>query len=712
MKTHYSWETEEEGDWAPEPATNRSPSNSSRQRRPLLLVVFTTIVVFVAIFIFFDRRLGAREEIVRQNVLAAHRTWERAVESSDLELLTSLLGRADSDWFITQRQLLMTDRSLSRDAFDLIPISSEEESPTVELDPNWRQATVYFAQNYSYPIDEREKQPVQLTHTQFFELRGSNWRVVAPPNSFWSGLKSFDTEHLAVIYPGRDEAIVKQLANDLDREIDFLCDEFSASRECNPDWRIEVFFDPDPGSLLALNDTITPVMNGRVFELPAPSLVGIPTEEVAYHALYRGYTGRIISTLRNNFELPTPLPEQQITALCFPARGEGLALFSYNPTADVWTEQPVSRRYSTLEPLPEDSGLILRAGFPGVEMARLELVLRRHGKETPLFNEGTTELSARLVDIPVNTESESVLLSAIQGSTGRTTYRLLPFESCAGGACDVLDLQGFPLWSPSGGRTLVLVGSELYLGDSSGKPIDFIDRAFSPFWLTSDTFGYIRLRGNALDESPEMELVLGRAVSNDLRPLIKSAELLRQIDGNLTGGFRIRYVVADPNDPNRLFLAGTPIADGGNHFYIIALSLSGDIITLSPETALSRVEVLLSLDGLPVGDQSTLTPTGYPPFVLTPDGRWLTVVRFADPVTNTWELYLHNVARQETKVITLNYPAYPAPFPFYDWSADGKWLLLIDDGFLRLVAPDYDYERIITHEYVACRYPAWVNEFF
>ncbi len=77
--------------------------------------------------------------------------------------------------------------------------------------------------------------------------------------------------------------------------------------------------------------------------------------------------------------------------------------------------------------------------------------------------------------------------------------------------------------------------------------------------------------------------------------------------------------------------------------------------------------------------------------------------------TDNWVIHLYDTIREETKKFTLNYPSYPAPFPFYDWSADGTWLILVDNGFLRLMAPSYDYERIITHHYDACRYAAWIN---
>src|SRR5690606_11476648 len=143
------------------------------------------------------------------------------------------------------------------------------------------------------------------------------------------------------------------------------------------------------------------------------------------------------------------------------------------------------------------------------------------------------------------------------------------------------------------------------------------------FWITDDSFGYVRLLGNASDESPEMELVLQSADTGKTRPIIKSADLLRQIDADLTGTLRITYATAGPQAPGTILLAGTPVAGGGGRFYVVELQLNGTVASASSAQSLAQIEVLLTLNDLPVGDRSRLTPTGYSPFSLTSDGRWL-----------------------------------------------------------------------------------------
>lgn len=710
MKTNYNWETEEDDGWSDGVPADPSPRSGRSQRRTLLLLFGVTAVVFILIFILFERRLQAREELVRQNVLAAHQTWEQAVARRDLELFTSLLARDDADWFQTQRRLLMADRALEREPLGLALDPAPAVPPAVQLDANWRRAELAFPQEYLFTPEDGPPRKITLTHTQFYQLRGNRWQTAHPPDSFWGNTITFDTGRLVVTAPERDAVIVERLAADLAGEIDALCEMNATARECDGERKTSLIFETDAESLLALEDPLTPAMRGRAFYLPTPSLVGLPIDEEAYQAVYHGYTTRVLSTIRNSLELPIPLPTQDIVALCFPTFEEGLGLYGYNPATDTWTGSAVEGHYRFLQPLPDDSGVILRGGFPGIEVGHLQLVLSRAGQEAPLFDEGTTEQSARLVGLPDRPQSESLLLSSTQGSTGLTAYRLLPLESCEDGLCDVTELAGFPLWSPDGNRSLVLVGPELYLGDAEGNPSRLVGRAFSPFWLTGETFGYIRLLGNETDELPEMEVVLQSVATGEEMPLIKSADLLRQLDLDLSGTLRVKYVTANPVDPNVIFLAGTPPVTGsGRRFFVLKLQLDGDVNDLTSGTHLSRVEVLLDLDDSPVGDPSTLTPTGFPPFSVTPDGRWLTAVRFADPVTNRWVMALHDNVRSETRIITLNYPAYPAPFPFYDWSKDGRWLLIVDNGFFRLIAPEYDYERIATHDFAACRYPAWID---
>lgn len=706
MKSNYSWETEDEGDWelvqSPEPTPPRKGS------RTLLMLVAGVAVACLLILLLLDRRLEGREAIIQQNVIAAHRTWKQAVESQDLELFSSLISREHTDWYQAQRKLLMSGRLFGRDSFGLDLMPDAPALFVVDLDSGWRRAVLTFPQEYEIENSDGGRS-ISLFQTQTYQITGNRWLLAQPPDSLWGAWVTKDIGLINVSYPERDSEIISRLTSDLARDIAEICAQFPTARECAPESRISLHFVTDPESLLILGDQNTPALSGRTIKLPTPSLVGLPVDDDAYDALYAGYTERIQLMLRNNLALPIPFPEQNVVALCFPTLDQGLTLYAYHPATGEWSEQSQARRFSFAQALPDDSAIILRAGFPGVEIAHLELVLQRQGREIPLYKEGTTEQSARFDGIPIRPQSNSLLLSTIQGSTGIINYRLLPLESCGDGACDVNSLAGFPLWSPSGDKTLILVGSQLFIGDNEGTPILLVGRAFSPFWLTDNTFGYIRLLGGSTNESPDMELVVRSVETGEERLLAKSADLLRQFDSDDKGAFRIMFITSSPKDPNLLFLAGTPVSRGGGQFLVLKIQLNGSPDSIPLEMSISTIEVILNLDDVPVGDPTTLTPTGYPPFMVTPDGRRLMVVRFADPVTNTWVIYLYNIEDRETKVITLNYPIYPAPFPFYDWSADGNWLLLVDNGFFRLLAPDYDYERSVTHDFAACRYPAWVN---
>jgi hypothetical protein len=93
--------------------------------------------------------------------------------------------------------------------------------------------------------------------------------------------------------------------------------------------------------------------------------------------------------------------------------------------------------------------------------------------------------------------------------------------------------------------------------------------------------------------------------------------------------------------------------------------------------------------------------------VVTP-GSWLSLSRLEDQENNIWRVYVHDIARNETRTYAARYPLYTFRYPFYDWSADGDWLILVDDGFLRLIAPAYDYHRLILHDLHKCSHVAWL----
>jgi hypothetical protein len=89
---------------------------------------------------------------------------------------------------------------------------------------------------------------------------------------------------------------------------------------------------------------------------------------------------------------------------------------------------------------------------------------------------------------------------------------------------------------------------------------------------------------------------------------------------------------------------------------------------------------------LPIDD-----PFGYPLF--SPDGRWLVWQS-----RGTAASYLIDT---ETAALVQTYPN-PAivnnnTTHYFDWSADGQWLLRFEQGFMTLNAPTYEYTNVIPY---------------
>ncbi|HET7090345.1 MAG TPA: hypothetical protein VFL17_17035, partial [Anaerolineae bacterium] len=93
----------------------------------------------------------------------------------------------------------------------------------------------------------------------------------------------------------------------------------------------------------------------------------------------------------------------------------------------------------------------------------------------------------------------------------------------------------------------------------------------------------------------------------------------------------------------------------------------------------------------------------------SPDSRWL-ITSSSDFARFTWSLILHDIGRSETRTLTsLSQAGYLHAFPEYEWSSNGQWLLVLDDGVLWLIAPDHDYQRTIVPQSPGCTLAAWVN---
>lgn len=707
MASRFNWETEDESNWPESPAPQGR--RFGRRAPAIVLILLMLAGVLFALYRFGQRRLEQRETAIKAEIIAAHTTWQQAVGRTDLELLSALSTREDTRWYNAQRRLLLAGEMLDRGAFGLrLESSSSHGEPEIALVPEFDAAEVRYRQAYTA---EGRDTPVVLEHTAFYVRENSRWMQRAPHPGEWGPVVERGNARVLATFPERDAAFVSRLAADLNTDLGNLCEQATmrtrtASALCDPQGRIRLQFLTEPESLLALVGETRPALAGLTFQLPAPSLVGLPVNDDAYKHLYQGYTDRILLTLRQLSAQPIPLPDQDVAALCFTSEGSRLSLAHYLVAEDRWEVDTPDRAYSDLRPMPDSDGLILRTGLPGVGLDQLRLTLRQGDQEQPLLAVGQPQLTASLAGFAGSGTGEGLVLRYTRGSTGIAEYAWVPLGTCDNSGCAERDLVGFPVWSPDGESSLISDVGQLLLGDNDARPREVLGNGFSPFWLTSRLFGYVELAANRA--GPDMHVVIEDAVSRERYVVADSRQLMSVVDSASTDQVRIRYATANPADPTQLLIGSSLPDQTSDGFVITSVRLEGSLDTLSELTS-GEPRIVHRLPGAPVGDPGTFTPTGSPPFTISSDGRWLAVVRFANPHTNAWEISLIDLDTGLANTLNTYYPPYPAQYPFLDWSADNQWLVLVDDGFLRLIAPAYDYERVVPHEYRDCSYTGWVS---
>ncbi|NIT59076.1 MAG: hypothetical protein GWN00_23485, partial [Aliifodinibius sp.] len=71
-------------------------------------------------------------------------------------------------------------------------------------------------------------------------------------------------------------------------------------------------------------------------------------------------------------------------------------------------------------------------------------------------------------------------------------------------------------------------------------------------------------------------------------------------------------------------------------------------------------------------------------------------------LVDTWLIYAYDTQLIENHRYAVRYPSTTSLTPYYGWSEDGIWLVVVDQNYLRLIAPAYNYERLIGHSPQNC----------
>ncbi len=689
MRPLFRWQTEEKA-WDAE-----QPGAKSRKSRWAVIIVVGILLLGAALFYGQQmRQIQSEERLIEANVLASHNTWVQAVAAADFDLFVHLIDNQNPQWQNAQRDLLQQGALLDRQALGL-NLQPGVASTAVTLAPNWQQATVTFDQTYTAVADNQTNALIQLQQTFFYQLDESRWPQAAHNAELWGETPTFEGTWVTLQYPVRVETWALRLANDLEAALAAVCAEKSCATG------VTVRLDTEPDSLAKLQDLLTPVFDGRSHILPTFTLVGLPLDDASYQALYRGYTQRIITAFESNLDSPLPLPEQAIETICFPETGGAPHLYRYDLANDTWQAELPNQPFRFLSPLPDDSGLIISDLPSSSEASRLTLRLWQAGQSTLLFDDTDPARQWRFPQIGWGgqTQPPRVLLHEFDTvSQTRTLYGWLDLTRCNSDGCVVTDLPGYTLWSPNGRSSIVVIGSEIWLGDGQGTTQQLLDRGSTPFWLDDKTFGYTRYQ-------PQLELVVATTENPNPVAVLDEAGVTTVLTDPNTGTPSISHITTHPTQPGLLVLAGPEIRGAGGKYNIFTFQFSD--WAAAPA---GKLTLRLQLDDPPLGYPTVLTPSGVPPISFSPNGRWLVAAQISDPPDDSWQIHLHDIAANQTQIVKTSSPRYPANTPFFDWSSDSQWLILVDDGFLKLIAPAAGYERIILHEYDACYFTAWVNQ--
>jgi hypothetical protein len=89
------------------------------------------------------------------------------------------------------------------------------------------------------------------------------------------------------------------------------------------------------------------------------------------------------------------------------------------------------------------------------------------------------------------------------------------------------------------------------------------------------------------------------------------------------------------------------------------------------------------------------------PFHITDDGRYLTVPAFeSGTLSGGWQLLVFDLEQ-----VGGNWQFHTGT-AYFDWSADGDWLLIAEENALRLISPSHNQDRPIPHT-LACHTVGW-----
>lgn len=732
----FDWKSGDD-EWVEEgTAVTAGPSSRFHLKaRGLLALAALALLVVVGLGLAYRQatmQVTAVTNALEQEVMAADRLLVETAVAGDNDLFTAFLSRSP-EWADAQIRL-QTRGSL----FDRPPMglwldtradlfAGEFLSATQFIfAPDLNSAELRMTMPYVTLDEAGEMQPLLLQRTAVYRRQNNGWLLAEPDKTFWGDYVHEERPYLRLMTPTRDRDMAARLADDLNEWIGRICLDIACPRE----FQLQLRLAYDPETLLELHSPIrfsTVYAGGRQttrLSLPTPTLVGKPVDETGYQVLLRGYATHLARALLNTYAFPAPaeiggmftnsgvdgmlaqwglvapyptgfnpiiaaqpppipLPDQDILMLCPGSRA--LNLFRYDMAEDTWFDLPLATEGAIgfyLFPFPGGQGVALVIG-PSVRDGLFRVVWLHNSREYLLF---TTPDRPSITSVS-ELEPGQFLLSFRtdrQNQSGGAQGFIISAEKCDNAGCAIELFTELVELSPDGRYTLITridenQGLVYALGNAAGEEIQPLENAYDPIWLDGRTLAYLQSIPSSNPQQPPENGLMTAVFADDtdlvtMEPLLTVEDIRAFLPGNIRTLF-INSIGRYPiNQPEQLFIIAHNFQSGlMESNYLLQYELQTGKLSFLPE----------------IGDR----PIGTSGLFTSPDGRYLSLGLFGISI---YEVHLYDIPNQRWQVYEGSSPGFISGHPL-SWSDDGRWFILSESGLVRLVAPEYEYQKLLFH---------------
>ncbi len=745
----FDWQTDED-EWSDSETSESVVAeqiNSTRDiKRTISIVLGGFIVILLGVGLLFtqiQKRAEAATDQITDTLLATHTLLQQAALSEDDELFTLTL-LPSNEWRELQQELLARNLFWNRSALglwlDLETFDPEDVSQIeVVFAPDLQQAEVTAVLPYVTMQEDNTLTPVALQKTAVYKQVNGSWQYIPYPANYWGEVKTFRGRNLTVKAPQQDAEISERLMRDIDQLIATACS--LPELTCPSRLQVELEFLIDQQSNFNLNQsyeirTVYRASKGRELQvdLPTPTLVGLPVDEAGYEALYRGYAAQVMARIVHYLvnerqtepidlsliglvppqpmqfhpqshlrEVPIPLPEQDIVALCSANNVRSL-LMRYDLQTANWSEEyRLEDGNGFINQMFSDKGwgVFISTLSPSDNGSSGQLVWIVNG-ESKLLD--VHERGLNIVNVFEYWEEDTDDLAIFYFKTGgeeleELLVRLDPASCNTPAGCAFESLPYLPIFSPERTRSVVRKIADLttdgtfafWLGDKNGEPVASIPGQLAgPVWLDENSVLFVQVSATDPIQTSlvRLDVMDGIADAENLEPLLTS----ERIDGFLVEEDGLaHYIVAGVVAPSgivddllTLLIVQSTGADAFQKAYLLQYDLdNGRLDWLMPD--LAEMPLMFNLS-------------------YSPDGRFLQMVEMKEDVQTLHLFDLEDGELQSYPISSITHESY------VQWSDDGQWMLLADKESLHLIAPRVEYERQIFYNEGSCNTAVWVNK--